>query len=206
MDPVLLQPRDLSVHRCADLVYIGVGTGIGGGVVLGGRSCPGLLRGSCEFGHMVVDRGGARCDCGRRGCVQAVASGPATLRRAGRLCGRSVSFAELKDALRAGRPWAVSAVTESCAALAAAAVSVSELLHPSLVLIGGGFGAGLPGFVSTLSRHMLELARPAHPSVPVRAAALGGLSSLSGAVRLARDTGEARPRTEHAELRTEHAT
>lgn len=65
-----------------DVVYLGVGTGVGGGVVLGGRPLPGAGRGSPEVGHMVVAVDGPRCDCGRHGCLQAIASGPATLRRA----------------------------------------------------------------------------------------------------------------------------
>ena len=77
-----------------DLLYLGVGTGVGGGIVLGGRLLPGPSRGSCEIGHLIVDRSAARCDCGRRGCVQSVASGPAVLRRAARGRGAEVTFAE----------------------------------------------------------------------------------------------------------------
>ncbi|MGH3709498.1 MAG: ROK family protein [Pseudonocardiaceae bacterium] len=171
---------------CADLVYIGVGTGIGGGIVSGGRSFPGRTRGSCEIGHVVIDRCGAGCDCGRRGCLQAVASGPATLRRAAELRGNDVTFAELRCAVLAGQSWAVSAVEDSAAALAAAVISVSELLHPSLVLIGGGFAAQLPCLVQAVSAEVARLARPGSPPPPVQVAVLGGLSSLYGAVLAAR--------------------
>ncbi|MER7274993.1 ROK family protein [Dactylosporangium sp. NPDC000244] len=165
---------------CADVVYLGVGTGIGGGAVVGGRPCPGPSRGSCEVGHMIIDRAGPRCDCGRAGCVQAVASGAATLRRAG------VTFDELRDGWLARDARAVSAVEESCAALAAAAVGLGELFRPALTIIGGGFAAGLPGFVEAVAEHTAALGRPGHPPAPVRAATLGGLSSLHGALLLAR--------------------
>lgn len=165
---------------CHDLLYLGVGTGIGGGIVLDGRPVPGLERGSCEIGHLVVDRTGPRCACGRRGCVQAVASGPATLSRAG------VDF----DALRAGwlarAPHAVRAIDESCAAIAAAVVSVAELVHPRTTVVGGGFADSLPGLPAAIADHVAALARPGHPPVPVRAAGLGASSSLYGAVLLAR--------------------
>ncbi|KJY45019.1 kanamycin kinase, partial [Streptomyces sp. NRRL S-444] len=59
---------------CDDLLYLGVGTGIGGGLVLQGALCPGLGRGSFELGHVIVAMGGAQCVCGRRGCLQAIAS------------------------------------------------------------------------------------------------------------------------------------
>ncbi|MFE2021939.1 ROK family protein [Streptomyces sp. NPDC059499] len=171
---------------CRNLVYLGVGTGIGGGVVVDGRTVPGPGRGSCEVGHIVVDRAGPRCDCGRHGCVQALASGPATLRRAATLLGGPVDFDALRNGFAAGAGWAVSAVQESGEALATAAVSLCELTHPERVLIGGGFASGLPGLVTVVTEHTRRLARPGVPPVPVGEAALGGLSSLYGAVSLAR--------------------
>ncbi|MFC9945008.1 ROK family protein [Streptomyces pratensis] len=173
---------------CPDVAYLGVGTGVGGGIVLDGRLCPGTARGSCEVGHVVVDPKGPRCDCGRRGCVQAVASGPATLRRAGHLRGRPVAFAELRDGLHDEHDWAVTAIGESCDALAVAIVNLNELVRPALVLIGGGFADGLPGFAGTVAERAHALSRPGHPVAQVRAASLGGLSSLRGAVLLARGT------------------
>ncbi|MDJ0346721.1 ROK family protein [Streptomyces sp. H10-C2] len=169
-----------------NLVYLGVGTGIGGGVVLDGRLCPGPDRGSCEVGHMVVDRAGRLCDCGRRGCVQSVASGPATLRRAAELRGGDVTFAELRAACEDGAGWALEAMEESAAALAAAVTGLSELMHPELAVVGGGFATALPGYVPAVARQVDRLVRPGGPRVPVRRAMLGGLSSLHGAVLLAR--------------------
>ncbi|MGW7055364.1 ROK family protein [Streptomyces sp. NPDC054887] len=173
---------------CRDLVHFGVGTGIGGGIVLDGSICPGAARGSCEVGHVIVDRAGERCDCGRRGCVQSVASGRAVLRRAGERLGRTVEFTELRTAWLAGEPWAAGVVTDSAEALATAVVSLTELVHPRLVTVGGGFAAGLPGYVEAVARHAGGLARPAGPAIRVRPAALGGLSSLDGAMLLAGGT------------------
>lgn len=169
-----------------DLVHLGVGTGVGGGIVVDGRLCPGPLRGSCEAGHLIVDPAGPRCDCGRYGCLQALASGPATLRRATRLRGSDVTFSELRTALVRPEDWAVAAVDESCAALAVAAVSLAELVHPDRITIGGGFAAGLPDFVERVRRHTRRLARPGGAPVVLADAALGGLSSLQGALLLAR--------------------
>ncbi|HET9381245.1 MAG TPA: ROK family protein [Streptomyces sp.] len=171
---------------CDDLLYLGVGTGVGGGLVLGGELCPGLGRGSFEAGHMVVELRGPRCVCGRRGCLQAIASGPATLRRARRLRGAPVTSDALRGAWCDEEPWAVASVHRTCRALAAAAVSVQELLRPRLVRIGGGFATGIPGFAGVVRDHLAELARPGLPPLPVEQATLGGLSSLRGAVSLAR--------------------
>ncbi|MFB7335735.1 ROK family protein [Streptomyces adustus] len=173
----------------ADVLYVGVGTGIGGGSVLAGELCPGPARGSFELGHVVVDRSGARCDCGRRGCVQSRASGPAILRRAAELRDAPVTYAELGQAWQRRLSWAVVAVDEACAVLASAIVSAAELLHPEVVIVGGGFPAGLPGFTSLLARHAMRLSRPGHPAPPHQDARLGPLSSLDGALVLAHATG-----------------
>ncbi|MEU6167582.1 ROK family protein [Streptomyces tanashiensis] len=171
---------------CDRLLYLGVGTGVGGGFVADGAVCPGTALGSFEIGHVVVERDGAPCVCGRRGCVQAVASGPATLRRASRLRGTEVTFEALRTGVVQGAPWALAALDEAGAALAAAVVGVHELLHPRLTLIGGGFAEGMPGFVDRVAREVSRLARDGGPGSPVRPAVLGGLSSLRGACALAR--------------------
>lgn len=171
---------------CDDLLYLGVGTGIGGGLVMRGELCPGVGRGSFEIGHTVVELDGPLCVCGRRGCLQAIASGPATLRHATRLRGSDVTFDTLRQAWRDGQPWAVAALRRTCRALAAAAVSVQELVHPRLLLIGGGFASGIPGVDTLVSAQLTELARPGQPQLEVGPAALGALSSLRGAVALAR--------------------
>ncbi|WP_410631067.1 ROK family protein [Amycolatopsis sp. cmx-4-83] len=174
--------------NAADLVYLGVGTGVGGGVVSGGRSLPGPGRGSSELGHVVVDAAGPRCDCGRRGCVQAAASGPATLRRASRLRGEPVTFDELSAGWTGGVPWACTAIEEACTALALAVVAAGELLGTKTAVLGGGVPPRLPGYVEAVAARVRELTRPAHPPPLVRAARFGGLSSLHGAVLLARST------------------
>ncbi|MEU6994429.1 ROK family protein [Streptomyces sp. NPDC046465] len=170
----------------AHLVYLGVGTGIGGGIVREGRPFPGPEAGSCEIGHMAIDYFGPTCDCGRQGCLQAVASGPATLRRAALLRGGPVDFVLLRSAVAEREPWAVAAVEKSCAALAAAAMSLAELARPELVVIGGGFAEGIKGLVSDVAARTTALSRPGHPAPRVAGASLGGLSSLHGAVLLAR--------------------
>ncbi|MGK5545795.1 ROK family protein [Streptomyces sp. URMC 127] len=178
---------------CPDLVHVGVGTGIGGGIVLGGVLCPGTERGSCEVGHVIVDRAGERCECGRNGCVQSVASGRAVLRRAARRLGRDTGFDALREAWQGAEPWARETVGEGAAALAAAVVSLCELVHPRLVTVGGGFAAGLPGYVDEVARQVRRLERPEGPEILLRPAALGALSSLDGAVLLARGPAPARP-------------
>jgi kanosamine 6-kinase len=175
---------------CDDLLYVGVGTGVGGGLISGGELWPGLDRGSFEIGHLVTDADGPLCQCGRRGCLQATASGPATLARAARLRGTGVAYDELQQAVLADEEWAVQAVDRSCHRIAVAITGIRELLHPSLAVVGGGFAAGLPSFADMVSRHIATLARPGVPTPLVKPSLVGGLSTLHGAVALARLIGQ----------------
>ncbi len=170
------------------LVYAGVGTGIGGGVVVGGRLLSAVSGGACELGHMIVNHGGSPCTCGRRGCVQAEASGPATLRRAAAARGATVSFDELRTGYLDEETWAVAAVEHSSVALAAALAGVGELVGTAVHVVGGGFAAGIPGFVDEVGRQAAVLSRPGHPVAPVVPARFGGESSLRGAVIAAMGT------------------
>lgn len=172
--------------RCGNVLYVGVGTGIGGGIVHDGTSWPGLDRGSCEVGHIVVDRSGPPCLCGRSGCVQAMASGPATLRRAARLRGRDVGFNELVEGVRSGESWALVAIDESAAALATAVVTISELARMEVVVVGGGFAARLPDYLDAVRDHASRLIRAGNDPIPIRPAVLGARSSLWGALLIAR--------------------
>ncbi|OYP13262.1 MULTISPECIES: ROK family protein [unclassified Streptomyces] len=176
---------------CADVLYVEVGTGVGGGLTSGAGPLPGLGRGSFALGHVVTDPDGPPCRCGRRGCLQSIASGPATLARASRLHGAEVTYRSLREGFAHQEPWAVQAVDRTCHRIALAVTGVRELMHPGLVVVGGGFAAGLPGFVDAVARHLHALARPGVPAPPVRPSCRGGLTSLRGAVALARVLGRA---------------
>jgi kanosamine 6-kinase len=169
---------------CEDLAYLGVGTGIGGGLVLGGRPFPRLEVGS-ELGHLVIDRAGPQCRCGRSGCVQAIASGPATVERAAALRGAPVSATGLRTAHAAGESWALRAVSEAAAALATVVVNLTEIICPSLIRIGGGFGSAITGLVPEVTAQADALGRPGRPLAPIQPAAFGGGASLAGALLLA---------------------
>ncbi|HEU5469377.1 MAG TPA: ROK family protein [Actinophytocola sp.] len=172
-----------------DLLYLGVGTGVGGGLFLDGD----LLRSDngpvAEVGHIVVAPDGPPCRCGRRGCVQAIASGPATLRRAARADPTVTGSAALRSALAAGAPWAHRTVRETATALGTAVATVTELVRPAVVRLGGGFAAALPELGAATEAVVRALDRPGHPAPPVEPAAYGAASSLAGAVLLARRPG-----------------
>ncbi|GAC1320848.1 MAG: ROK family protein [Thermoleophilaceae bacterium] len=186
------------------------GTGVGGGLVLDGR--PWIGRGAAaEVGHMVIKVDGARCTCGRRGCVEAYAGRAAMERRARRKLakGKRTELFEImskrgKDrltsgiwehALDAGDALAAKLVDRAIAALGAGVASAVNLLDVPAVILGGGLGLRLgPGYLPAIEQamepHLFVSARPPD----VRVAALGDLSGAIGAALLADSRPPATPR------------
>lgn len=135
------------------LVYITISTGIGGGVVAGGRLQQGANGMAGEFGHMSVDRSGPRCKCGNIGCLEAIASGTAIADRARRLVmekGGSmmadmvsgdpslISSETVFDASGMGDPMAGEIVADVSSALGAGLVNILHAFNPDVIVVGGG--------------------------------------------------------------------
>ncbi len=180
-----------------------LGTGVGGGLVLDGRSYVGSGGGSGEIGHLVVRPGGARCGCGRRGCLEAYAGrrmmseSAAALQRAG----RSTSLFEIQkrkgkpkatsgvweDALDDGDEVAIELIAEAVAALGIAVASCLNLLDLDRVVIGGGMADRL----DDLADRIAEAARPHSVRTIddglIVIAKLGDDSGLVGAAHVARE-------------------
>lgn len=122
-----------------DMLGLVVSTGVGGGLVIGGRVHTGASGNAGYFGHMAVLADGEVCACGRRGCVEAYASGPQMVRHAvtGGWEGRG-DFVALAESARQGDAIAHRAIREGSRALAVAIVNVLVTLDLRRVVIGGG--------------------------------------------------------------------
>jgi glucokinase len=118
-----------------------VSTGVGGGLILGGRLVDGGTGNAGHIGHVVVDPVGPVCNCGGIGCLQAVARGPAVVewaRQHGWVAGADAAGPELAASARAGDPVAASALALAGTAVGVAISSVAALLDLDLVVVGGG--------------------------------------------------------------------
>ncbi|WP_309096815.1 ROK family protein [Streptomyces sp.] len=122
-----------------------VSTGVGGGLVLGGRLHPGPTGNAGHIGHISVDLDGDLCPCGSHGCVERLASGPNIARRAldnGWRPGPDgdTSAAAVAAAARSGDPVAVASFERAAQALAAGIAATATLVEIDIVVIGGGVG------------------------------------------------------------------
>ena len=186
----------------ANLVYLTISTGIGGGIILGNRLYRGENGNAGEIGHMSLVYDGRPCNCGSRGCLEAYASGTAIAARAREavLAGEASALQQFRAvpeqitgesfavALRAGDPLAVRIWEETVAILGAGLANVINIFNPRLILLGGGitnFGDRLFGPVreKALARAMGPLAQ----AVEIRPAQLGGSVGVLGAAALAFD-------------------
>jgi glucokinase len=177
------------------------GTGVGGGLILDGK--PWLGRGAAgEIGHMVVRRGGARCTCGRIGCLEAYAGRRAMELHARHLHedrGRHTDLFKImrnhdrtrlssgiwERALKEGDELAQHLIDRAVTALGAGIASAVNLLDVEAVVIGGGMGVRLGQpyvnrIVEAMHPHLFVDDRPPH----VRLAKLGDLGGAIGAALL----------------------
>jgi len=140
---------------CRSLLYITVSTGIGGGWVLDGRIYHGADSLAGEIGHMTVQPGGPVCACGRRGCLEAVAAGPAIARRARERLMEELQAGEIlrglvggdvgtvtaqyvSQAAEAGDELAQQVLEEAAHALGFGIGCAIVLMNPERVVVGGG--------------------------------------------------------------------
>lgn len=121
------------------LLVITVGTGIGGGMVVEGAVHRVAWQGLGDPGHVIVLPRGPRCGCGGHGCVEALASVPAILRRASELgSGSAAGIQGLAMAAEAGESAARQAFREAGEHLGIALATLTHLLAPDRILLGGG--------------------------------------------------------------------
>lgn len=147
----------------SDFAVVSIGRGIGCGLVVGGRLYRGRFGAAGEIGHCTVRIDGPRCACGKSGCLDAVASVPATLQRASE-AGLVVSgLSELGDLARAGDPRAAELLDDVGDAIGLALSHLVNLVNPELlILTGSGVALRAP------LRNAIEagLARHVFPTLP----------------------------------------
>ncbi|TDE48619.1 ROK family protein [Nonomuraea mesophila] len=130
------------------MLYLTVSTGVGGGAVIGGRLHRGAAGNGGELGHVMVRPGGRACSCGRRGCLEAYASGTSIAERAREAiaAGRTSSLSaielptaeDVSLAAAAGDALATEIWNETTEALGTAITDLVNAFEPELVVLGGG--------------------------------------------------------------------
>lgn len=155
-----------------DMVLVTLGTGIGGGLVAGGRLQRGKHGFTGEYGHMVVDPDGPPCPCGRRGCWERYASGSGLARLAreaavGRRVSRVLDIAGgdpeavrgemVQQAAREGDADAAAVIDDFGRWVALGLVNLTNVLDPEMFVLGGGLAAGADLYLDPIKKWFREL-------------------------------------------------
>ncbi|MEV5885297.1 ROK family protein [Streptomyces sp. NPDC052020] len=168
-----------------------VSTGIGGGLILGGRLHAGRTGNAGHIGHISVDLDGSACPCGARGCVEGLASGTAIAAHALAAgwtppAGVAPTAQGVAAAARLGDPVARAAYERAAQALAAAIAATTALVELDLVVIGGGVAQAGDTLFAPLRRYMSDYAALDFTrDVPIVPAELALDAGLIGAAAVA---------------------
>jgi glucokinase len=181
----------------AHVVGLTIGTGIGGGIVLGGEIYHGVSDIAGEFGHMTIDANGRRCKCGNDGCLEAYASGPAIAARAveGIQAGAETSLPQyvggdlsritaqvVYEAAHDGDTYALEMVHDTATLLGAGVSSIVNIFNPEVVVICGGVTlAGDKLFAPLRSEVKRRAFKPAWEACRIVPGALTGTAGVYGA-------------------------
>lgn len=192
------------------MLLVTLGTGIGGAIVIDGK----LHRGTSfagEFGHMRYEPDGLQCDCGKRGCWETVASGPALIRLAGDHIARSptgplaqllgdgpVTGEMVTAAADAGDEIARGLVAQVGAAFGQGLCSLIAILDPGVIVVGGGLGSVGEAILAPARRFAADLLHGgSHRELPpIVVAELGPRAGAVGAALMAEDLVTGRMRLE----------
>lgn len=183
----------------SDVVYVHLGTGVGGGIIVDGRLLHGASSTAGEFGHMVVSVGGPICSCGKPGHLEAYASAPAIVARfrerlearpegeMGRWSNPNlITVKAIFDAARRGDDTAQSVVTETVQVLGLAVANLITTLNPATVVIGGSVADVGSLLMDPLSARVRQYSFPsAARRLRLTASQLGLDATVLGAVALA---------------------
>jgi glucokinase len=171
----------------SNLVVATLGTGIGGGLILGGRIWHGDSGRAGELGHVVVDPQGPRCSCGARGCVEAYASATGIVRAWRREGGLRAETAQTIAArARRGEPRALAVWAEAGQALGIAVASWIQVLDVRSIVFGGGVSGALDLLEPLIRLELEERLWGLDPaSIRILRATLGDDAGVLGAAKIA---------------------
>jgi glucokinase len=185
-----------------EAVMLTIGTGIGGGLILGGEIYRGATGAGAELGHTVIDINGPPCqgNCPGRGCIETMASGTA-IGREGQLAaesdpdsalatmlaeGHSIDGRAVTEAALGGDPTAIAVFDLVGSRLGAALVTFANTFEPKVIVVGGGVMAAGDLLLEPARRTLRERALRPMNETPVVAAELGPDAGMIGAAAMAR--------------------
>lgn len=179
------------------VIGVTLGTGIGGGIVIGGRVYHGASDVAGEIGHMTIDSTGRKCNCGNYGCLEAYASGPAIAARAieGLIAGSTsllpdmvggeldrITAETVSEAIVAGDAYSADVMRETASFLGTGLANLINVLNPHMIVISGGVTRAGDHLFQPLRAEVRKRAfREASEACRIVRSELGGMAGVIGA-------------------------
>ena len=180
-----------------DVVMITLGTGVGGGIIRGGKIVAGTNGAAGEIGHMpMIDDESECCGCGKKGCLEQYASANGLVNVAEKYIAahRTVeteldlnagfTAKDVCDAAKAGDKAGLAAVEESMRLLGKAMASVSCVIDPQVFVVGGGLSKAGNIIIDTASKYYKEYAFHASRETEIKLATLGNAAGMYGGLKM----------------------
>ncbi|MDR0200344.1 MAG: ROK family glucokinase [Streptococcaceae bacterium] len=184
-----------------DVVFVTLGTGVGGGIIAGGQLIHGVSNAGGEIGHIVVvPENGFECTCGSKGCLETVASATGVVRVARQLAeewegnsaihqqiddGEQVTSKDIFVAAEAGDTFALSVVDKVSFYLGLACGNLGNTLNPDSIVIGGGVSAAGEFLRARVEKYFLQFTFPTvKKTTKIKLATLGNDAGIVGAASL----------------------
>ena len=190
-------------HGVRNLVFLTLGTGVGGGVVVDGKVLHGAHEIGAELGHIIVQPNGEQCNCGQKGCLERYSSATFMAFRAQRMIeenGRASSLKEvlkkngklnskdINEARKAGDALAAEVWDDAARYLALACVSVVRILDPDEIVLGGGMANAGNDLLDVVNKHYhANIWKLTKPLTAINLARLGNDAGFVGAAGVAWD-------------------
>lgn len=170
------------------MVAVNIGRGVGAGIVMDGKLYHGALGIAGEIGHMTIDMNGSLCECGNRGCLQTLVSGPAIAARASKQIpgnGSVLSGKEVFEQAQRNDPFSIELLYETGAIIGVGLVNLIHLVNPSKIVLGGGVMKSEKFILSAILESIERRAMTAvAKQTSVMVTKLGDEATLLGAVSL----------------------
>ena len=169
-----------------NLIYLGLGTGVGGGLVMSGQPVQGQHGVAMEVGHIIVEPNGRLCGCGNHGCMEQYASATAVSISYFEANGQHCSAEEIASRANAGDQHALNAYGLAGTKLAQALAHILKVIDVSDVVIGGGMSAAWPLMSQSFQRQLERDLIPAlRGKTKVSISSMGDQAGIIGAAMLA---------------------
>jgi glucokinase len=170
----------------SDVIFVTLGTGVGGAVIINGRLHSGATGKAGEFGHVQIDPDGPQCGCGKKGCVETFSSGPSIARAYG------APTPEVFERAAKGEEKAVDVLRRAGEALGTGLAAAVLAVDPEAIILGGGLTLGNPEafriYLDAARNSLWERVKmPGYSPVPLVKGALGDDAGILGAAYLALD-------------------